>query len=377
MIILGQSNPYSRYFLRENPFPLVPIPTEQPKIFGVNKVALNRIIWQLNKVVRTNRPIHIVLVGPYGSGKTHLLRYLTSEINKRIKAGLGAYVPHPGPVFTSIYRRFVESIGYNRLRNLSKIADEKLLKQKIIYHDFVTALVGLNNTEKTLEAWRWLTANRLTRDERKDLHVATSIENDEDALSAFSALIRFLRNVGFGLICMLIDEFEEINSLMQIHKRRLFNDLRHLIDLNVSNFSLIIACTPHGWETIYEENAALVRRFSSNVVFLNPLNEEIAHELISVYLERSRIRPKMFRDFLRRNRYKKSARKTYPFTEDAVKEICLLSKGNTGETLKYSGIALDVGISKRHSLIDARKLRSFIAQYYGKETVISRNENLP
>jgi SpoVK/Ycf46/Vps4 family AAA+-type ATPase len=372
---LERENPYHKYFLLENPFPIVPIPEEQPKIFGANRAALNRIIWQLNKVARTGRPIHIVLVGPYGSGKTHLLRYLSNEVNERIKGGLCAYVSHPGPDFTSIYRRFIENVGYDKLRTLARTAEERQLKQSIVYHDFVTALVNLNDEDKTLEAWRWLTANRLTLEERRALRVATSIEREEEALNAYSALLKFLRSVGFRLICMLIDEFEEINSLVQIQKRRLFNDLRHLIDLNVSNFSLIIACTPHGWETVYEENAALVRRFSSNVVFLEPLDAEASIELVSHYLGQMRIKVKSFRRFIQKNSYDEAVYGIYPFTKDAIQEICMLSKGNTGEILKYSAIAIEQGVSEGCEWIDAKTFRALVAGYYGKSKEVL-NESL-
>jgi len=364
--MMKEENPYSKYFLSENPFPIVPIPEEYPKIFGANQAALQRMVWQLTKVAKTNRPIHVVLVGPYGSGKTHLLRYLATEINQHIEGGLGAYVPHPGPDFISIYRRFIESLSYDRLRKLSKGADERSLKETIVYHDFVTALVNLTDKEKTLEAWRWLTANSLTLEERRALRVATSIEHEEDALNAFSALLKFLRSVGFRLICMLIDEFEEINSLVQIQKRRLFNDLRHLIDLNASNFSLIVACTPHGWETVYEENAALVRRFSSNVVFFEPLDTKTAGALISDYLSQFRTNTKAFQRFMAKNGGKEDLSGVYPFTKDAVDELCALSKGNTGEILKYSGIAIELGANEEHSWLDAELLRSLVAQYYGK-----------
>ena len=362
---MNMKNPYQKYFLIENPFPIVPIPEEQPQIFGANQNAFNRIIWQLDKVGKTNRPIHIVVVGPYGSGKTHLLRYLASQINQNIKGGLGAYVPHPGPDFISIYRRFVDGISYERLKQLAKSVDERKLKKVIIYHDFVTALANLNDNNKTLEAWRWLTANTLTLEERRSLGVATSIEHEEDALNAFSALLKFLRSTGFKLICMLIDEFEEINSLVPLQKKRLFISLRHLIDLNVSNFSLIIACTPHGWETIYEENAALVRRFSSNVVFLERLEEKGAEELISSYLNKYRLRSKNFKEFIEDNGYKELL-ETYPFTKYAIRELCILSKGNTGELLKYSGIAIEMGLREGHKILDGGLVRDLIAKYYGK-----------
>ena len=365
---MKQKNPYFKYFLSENPFPIVPIPEEHPKIYGANQQALQRIVWQLETITKTNRPVHVVLVGPYGSGKTHLLRYLAAEVNSRVKGGLAAYVPHPGPDFISIYRRFIDNLGYDKLRNLTKNIDESKLKRTIIYHDFVTALANLNNSDKTLEAWRWLTANSLTLEERRALRVAATIEHTEEALNAFSALLRFLRSVGFRLICMLIDEFEEINSLIQIQKRRLFNDFRHLIDRNVSNFSLIIACTPHGWETVYEENAALVRRFSSNVVFLEPLDDQIAGDLVSEYLKRYRIDVRKFHRFTQKNGCDEYSSKIYPFTKDAISEICSLSKGNTGEVLKYGGIAIELGITEGHSWIDAEIFRSLVSKYYGKSS---------
>ena len=175
---------------------------------------------------------------------------------------------------------------------------------------------------------------------------------------------------------MIIDEFEEINSLVPLQKRRLFNDLRHLIDLNVANFSLIIACTPHGWETIYEENAALVRRFSSNVVFLEPLEENAALELLANYMERFRVHSKSFQRFLIENGYDENSSSIYPFTKDAVTELCSISKGNTGEILKYSGIAIEMGLKEKHAKINAELVRSLIAQYYGKLSEAPNDENL-
>jgi len=374
---MSDDNPYSLYYLSDNPFPVVPIPEESPKIFGANLDALQRMTWQLKKVAKSNRPIHIVLVGPYGSGKTHLLRYLSSQVNSCIQGGLGAYVPHPGPDFISIYRRFIEGLSYDKLQKLSKSADERKLKETIVYHDFVTALVNLANPDKTLEAWRWLTANTLTLEERRSLNVATSIEREEEALNAFSALLRFLRSVGFNLICMIIDEFEEINGLVPLQKRKLFNDLRHLIDLNVANFSLIIACTPHGWETLYDENAALVRRFSSNVVFLDPLDEHNATRLITDYLNSTRTEHQALEEYVLSNLSDKDLYSTYPFTKDAIRELCSISKGNSGETLKNSGIAIEQGAKDGHKLLDAGLLRSLIATYYGKVDVARKNETIP
>ena len=373
--MMNEDNPYSIYFLSENPFPIVPIPEEYPRIFGANHEALQRMTWQLKKVAKTSRPIHVVLVGPYGSGKTHLLRYLATEINQNIEGGLGAYVPHPGPGFISIYRRFIDSLSYDRMRKLSKSADERKLKETIIYHDFVTALVNLTDKNKTLEAWRWLTANSLTLEERRLLNVATSIEHEEEALNAFSALLKFLRSVGYILICMIIDEFEEINSLMSLQKRRLFNDLRHLVDLNVANFSLIIACTPHGWETVYEENAALVRRFSSNIVFLEPLDYQAACRLISDYLGQYRIDGKAFGKLMAKKGDDRDASAIYPFTKDAINELLSLSKGNAGETLKYSGIAIEEGAKEGHQWLNAELVRSLIAQYYGKPNEVPGSED--
>ena len=371
-------NPYETYFLRENPFPIVPIPEEKPRIFSIHEEVYRKILWQLYKVARTGRPIHVVVVGPYGSGKTHLLRYLTSYINSHVREGFAAYVPHPGPDFISIYRHFVGSLGYERLKALSYSLEKDELRKAIVYQDFVTALVKLNDPHRTLEAWRWLTANRLTLEERKMLRVATSIERSEDALNAFSALLKFLRKVGFKLICLLIDEFEEISSLVQLQKKKLFNDLRHLIDLNVANFSLIVACSPQGWNTIYEENAALVRRFSSNLVFLRPLNEQECVKLISSYLDSYRIHRKAFQSFLSENGYEGISR-TYPFTIDAISEIYALSKGNVGEVLKYSGIAIEMGAMEGCTLIDAKILRSLVARYYGTTMHLwgSNDEVLP
>lgn len=363
---MKNENPYEIYFLSENPFPIVPIPKEFPQIFGANHEGFERINWQLNKITKNNRPIHVVLVGPYGSGKTHLLRYLSSKINEQIEGGLGAYVPHPGPDFISIYRRFIESLRYDRILDLSKSADERKLKKTIIYHDFVTALVNLRDEKNTLIAWRWLTGNTLTLEERRTLNVATSIERTEDALNAFSALLNFLRNVGFKLICMIIDEFEEINALVPLQKRRLFNDLRHLIDLNVSNFSLIIACTPHGWEAIYEENAALVRRFSSNIVFIEPLDNTATSKLVSEYLRDFRINNLEFQNYFKKLKGNKKFIELYPFTENAIEELRVLSKGNAGEILKYCSITIEQGVKKKINVVNADTLHSLIAEYYGK-----------
>ena len=160
---------------------------------------------------------------------------------------------------------------------------------------------------------------------------------------------------------MFIDEFEEVNSLPLLQKKRLFNDIRHLIDTNIDNFNLIIACTPHGWETLYEENAALVRRFSANIIFLEALNPNNALALTEEYLQRYRNQSHL--SLLQEN---SKCEKIFPFTKDAIVELCSLAKGNIGEYLKYCSIAIEMSLSENLDIIDASNVSGLIAKYLGQ-----------
>lgn len=377
---------YSKYGLTKNPFPYAGIPEDNPEFCIDREIELEKI-QECIGVSLGGSSTHLALIGNYGNGKTHILKYVRSEINKQLtlsefKAAAG-FVINPGQSFADIYRNFMHDLGidffkravwriigkivisankhdvfYKKVRRLSKILRElqkkpemvkkyveeghillpailgearKILMSTVKSVDIVNAFLQLVMDENYLLAWKWISGELTLHEQRKQIGVVTNIDKDHRALDAFLNIKSILRIAGIKLICVLIDEFENLESLSLPQKQNLLNSIRHLIDLNPNGLCIIIACTPETWKSIIKEYHAFSERIFKEVL-LKPLNEQTIKRFIAEYL----------------NHYKGDQNANiefnpplYPFTEDAINLILKASQGNVRRILSLCNLALD------------------------------------
>src|SRR5207249_7445358 len=113
---------FNKFFLTRNPFPYVSVPEDEPRIYFDQVAALERIKGALGSSAETGSSNHIVIVGPYGTGKSHTLKYIASMLNGGQVTGkgkaLGVYISHPGTSFVDIYKEIVLRLGYSSMKTM-------------------------------------------------------------------------------------------------------------------------------------------------------------------------------------------------------------------------------------------------------------------
>ena len=106
---------YKQFYLRKNPFPPIGVPTSDELITVDREQVIRRFQNVISEVVSTGDSIITVLVGPYGSGKSHLLRVFKNSVNRQLLTSeepmIAVYVKSPGEDFRDFFLGFVEDIG--------------------------------------------------------------------------------------------------------------------------------------------------------------------------------------------------------------------------------------------------------------------------
>ena len=372
------SRSYKAYRLKRNPFPYVGVPEDAVSIYA-DRIKELKMVEEVVKSSLHNASCHAALIGSYGNGKTHTLKFIKRQIESQLKdVAVVVYISSPGDRILSLYSNFMYEFGFHRLENLvwkflEFASGEKNLRKKvnegevllpemleigkrrlfneIKYTDFATAFLKLTMEECKFLAWKYLCGEPIVSDYRRELDVVTPIDNDDKALRAFMSLKRILSLLGNRLVCLLIDEFESVEYLHPILKQKMLNGIRHLIDLNPEGLCLIIGCAPEVWVDIVREYHAFSDRIFREIT-LRALNEEDVKQFISSYLRSSR------------EEGSDPPSDIFPFTEDAISEIHKAAEGNIRRTLMICNQAIDAAIEKGVSLITSDELKKLLPDLF-------------
>ncbi|MEM5854597.1 MAG: DUF2791 family P-loop domain-containing protein [Candidatus Aenigmatarchaeota archaeon] len=374
------SKSYKAYGLKRNPFPYVGVPEDAVSLYADRKKEL-KIIEEVIKSSLQNVSCHAALIGSYGNGKTHTLKYLKRQIENQLEDVVVIYISNPGDRILSLYSNFMYEFGFHRLEELvwkflefatgekglrKKVNEGEVLLPEILeigkrrllneikYTDFATAFLKLTMEECKFLAWKYLCGEPIISDYRKELDVVSAIDNDEKALRAFMSLKRILTLLGNKLLCLLIDEFEAIEYLHPILKQKILNGIRHLIDLNPQGFCLIIGCAPEVWVDVVKEYHAFSDRIFRQVT-LKALSERDMRDFIAAYLRSSRLDDA------------DPPSEIFPFTDDAITEIHKVAEGNIRRMLMVCNQAIDAGVEHNAPEINSQKLRELLPDLF--ETV--------
>ena len=370
-----QTNPlqYQKYRLTSNPFAGA-VPRSDVSFLVPRGDELEKAFWTIRSVL-AGASTHSIIIGGYGNGKTHTLRYIQSVLDQESPGILSIYVGSPGETFRQLYAAIVTALGHEFVTDLiwkylatvavknsgslkiSREDVEKLnnkpltvkqyVKQgkllltelvqlgkedlipKVRLLDIATALLHLIFDDFSFLAWKWLIAEDVPYEQRRDLGLTMSISNDDRALRAFLSIRQILRDCGYRALVLLIDEFEVVSTLPERSRQRILNEIRHLIDQTPNELSIFLGCAPEAWKMIVEHYHAFLDRFT-HYASLRPLDDKQTLGLIKAYLDRVRIG--------------KNGDTIYPFDREFVHVIQELSMGNVRTTLKLCQIALDYGL---------------------------------
>jgi hypothetical protein len=382
---------YSKFFLVQNPFPAVGVPEEYPRITIDREAIKRRFQNVISEVVTTGKTIITVMVGEYGSGKSHLLKLFRNSVNAQLltneTGALAIYVKSPGEEFSDFFYSMIDGIGkelligqsrrflteetysnpeYGNFIYDSKVHDQynkrkaalddilsksqtvdmfgKIRKERfgdIKNPDVVYAFLNMARVEMATKAWRWFLGQHLEKDETGlgGLNVEQQITAG-NAYQTFLDFMNVLRVIGIKYLVILIDELEKITLLSSVKRAKYQDQLRQMIDDNPKGMCLYFAVAPRQWEALTKEPTALVRRLSANWYILDEFRASETRELIEAYLFTSRT-PDYSADKIK-NISPKCEPSLYPFTDDAVNVISKKSKGVVSNILVLARRSLEI-----------------------------------
>ncbi|MCW4005291.1 MAG: hypothetical protein NWF04_01635 [Candidatus Bathyarchaeota archaeon] len=368
---------YDQYGLKSNPFPYVGIPDEKLPLYVSRKKEM-KMVEAVIKSSLNGTSSHIILIGSYGNGKTHTMKYIKKQLEQQVENALAIYLATPGERVLTLYSNFMFEFGFERLeklvwqfleyatgeQNLRKKVNEgevllpeileigkRRLQNEIKYTDFATAFLKMTLEECKFVAWKYLCGEPIPFDHRRELDVVMAIDNDERALRAFMSLKQILSLMDNRLICLLIDEFEAIENVNYLLKQKILNSIRHLIDLNPQGLCLIIACAPDVWVDIIKEYHAFSERIFRQIT-LKALNKEDLKKFIVSYLDYYRISPD------------NDDANIFPFTDDALTEIHKVAEGNVRRMLMICNQAIDMGIEMGSPTLNGTTIRELLPDVF-------------
>lgn len=300
--------------LKEDPFVLWPRDKVEDWA-GMPKTKM-----ALEDVVRSVRPDDIgssefaVILGEYGAGKSHAMRYFTNQINKDNKSNdsLAIYMSQTvtRPIgFSNLYLRIIEHLEDEPMHRIcdsieKSVGDckEKISKEK----DFSL------DTDQTIKA---VVSNKRDRNMIKHIYEQSRIpepnRDNHEAASQLASLIHVMtmpigdNEPPFKSVYLFLDEVEEILEEKHASQVQLFSALRTLINDINENFALVLSFTLQMAVLEAAVPDALKERLTRSPIECEKLDSEQAKEFVRELIEQRRDGNQTHPPF-------------YPFSEDAI-----------------------------------------------------------
>ncbi|AMM53135.1 AAA family ATPase [Pyrococcus kukulkanii] len=290
---------YEVYGLSKNPFiELASEGIEDIESIHVYQEVDMKISSLISDVIGNRSSITFSIVGPLGMGKTQRLKSVARAIEER--GGKVIYVKVDTTDILKITRDIFSAL--KPPKNRTNIFLENLSKK----------LGFINRLEKMLSSV----------DEYKSRDIAEML-TQELSKYQYSAL--------------LLDELENMQGANEKEKILFFEMLRHFISNMPPGSIFAFACIPEA----YEEYSKLFPAFFMRLHYefkLRPMSYEEVVELVKKRLAKVRIRD--------------TADPIYPFTEDAIKLIHELGKGNPRQILRLLNYVLSEAVKHKFDPIN-------------------------
>ena len=115
------TNPYSKFFLTENPFKTHHGFQAGSTIWAGRPNTKRKIEKIIHNVTSENIKQYIIVCGEYGSGKSYTLQYFYAKLQSYplLDSVLSIYVENPGNSFLDFYRSIIRGIGSNLMKMLT------------------------------------------------------------------------------------------------------------------------------------------------------------------------------------------------------------------------------------------------------------------
>jgi hypothetical protein len=350
--------------------------------------------WEtLIKDIRTNADKNYlsIIIGDYGQGKTLSLfkigEMLNAEKDNSILVTILNFKDEgnersAGMDFLS---RLIDGINLHSIRErlTTSRSKDKLQKSKvkeaissipIKFTDVkkLLTIIFFGNEQESYKALRFIKGEiHLTKKELKEWGVLDNVYSITYAKEYLIGVLSFLKALGINSVCFLIDEFEQLFSLVQKSKRPIYLALlRSLIDLPVgynleeeklAKVCFFITISEGGYTELLKMEEAdqygsgptkPLRRRIDSLVRLEPLNIKDTEKLIEMRL------------YYDRSGNTNSETDLIPYAKDFVRYVFEKTAGKPSSIVYICSQVLDAGSENKVKLIDKQ---------FAEEVVKARN----
>lgn len=407
---------YSLWGLKFNPFPSAGL----PRFFSLSpldadvKVKIKHFIRSTYVATKEEEYAGLTIIGDFGMGKTHIMKYLIEQINLLNEASLKnhnvnfsaitCFIDKPEDTPQSVVHKIVEQIGVDNIRKYigriildkfkekpdsfyerfksrqstlfskSKLDWMKLFDEPVTsnYLEFLTKFNEMGGDLKLLqEETRNIIKGMVVQDSTLADRYMDLIFEEKKANSSWDILagyvsnrniqnkevmflnsvVKILRQVGFRQLYVFVDEFEDVSKLKGAKLSNYLITLNTLINQEKS-WALIVSLTPEALRKIKEESAPLYDRLTSYKINLNQLDKNKANTLLANYLNLAR---------------DKEDTDLSPFVEKGIKEMLKTSKGNYRSFILLAHKAIEVASAHNKKAIDEKIVEKAKGLRYDEE----------
>ena len=358
------NNIYERYGLPFNPFPKgsFPVEDEYEKEYAKILVGSKEVIRKIKDLIKSfehgDNPPVVAVVGDYGFGKTHILKHIQYEVMEKISVGLPIFIKGlQNPSSLELYKKMMEFIRNHYGDEFIEDMAKSLIKNNAIEHirrvwaDYAKALEHIVAGRK--KAMIWIIGGRLGTEEMANLEIYSNIEenNAKNAIIALAKAIFYGKN---ARLIVLIDELEGVFGHESMEDlRRFYDNLRNLIDMLQREAMFVLACPPSvllGKQSFRKLHPALFDRIYEAIIELKKLSEDEAIKLVEDYIMT-----------FRKSEVRLLYSPTYPFTEDAIREIYSASGGVPRRLIMIARGMLEAAARKRLTEISLSFVRKILS----------------
>lgn len=335
----------------------------------------------------------LTIIGEYGMGKTHLMKFIKSLVDGLTKDEKGTfsavtcYIDRPEDSPQRVIHRIIEQIGLDTIRKYiwtilidefqkdinsftKKLKSRQTLYQstdeewknlfnepiKSNYLDFLNKFNKLGGNLKSLqeESRKIIKEKMIVSDDTLAdrylglIFTEKKTDTSWDILAGYissrdlqrkevkflNSIVEILRKNEFNLLYVLVDEFEDVSKLTGVKLTNYLLTMNTLIN-NEKRWAIIVSLTRDALNKIKEESVPLYDRLTSYKIELKPLDYPKAKKLVLNYLNIAR---------------EEKSDSLYPFSDELVKKMIGISKGNYRSLIRLAHKAIE------HSLLQDVKL---------------------
>jgi type II secretory pathway predicted ATPase ExeA len=340
---------YDIYGLPYNPFQVAGLAERVPTLPIYRLDVAKDIRDYVSSTYKKQEYGGLLVRGEYGMGKSHLLRYITHEINTQLGTrgsdrAIAIYAENPetsmenliSRLIEALERKTLEQLAWNivarrareigsqgvlertpsdlfasaaRVQRLQDMITKHLLSREWFLGEWTSLFYGDRDYQPLREIAQEELSRIFQHPDMVDVFCDLLLGDEFTSYRAhrslvqlrgrtkfttavrperlFGEILELFRRNGYGEVYILIDEFEDIRmKLSKAKMTQYLSEFRSLIDNNIKYCAFVIAIVPSAWDVLEGVQPALAERFSRRVDLL-PLSDQQVEAVLEGYLKRA------------------------------------------------------------------------------------------